>query len=103
LLENCESRGHQRQTARMKRRGDARDHDARPALAPVDGWRHPHTSGEEIAETAEAAEANLHAHVGDRVVARRQKVLGPLNPGANAVLMRCLAEERLKLTDEMER
>src|SRR6188474_2793210 len=79
LLENCESElrqrtssgnregavrepGHQAQAPwRERRRQPGRHLHQGPPGSPVLRWRDPHTTGEQIAEAAEAGEADLHA------------------------------------------
>jgi hypothetical protein len=104
LLENCEGRTHQRETPRRQlRRKHPGNLHARANLPPVDRRRAAHPAGKQVAETPEARKANLHAHVGDGVVAQRQEMLGSVEPRFDTKLVWRLAEHRLELTDEMER
>ena len=58
---------------------------------------------EEVAETAQAFEADFHTDLGHRMVALREQELGVIQPGPDTKLMGCEAENRFKLADKMER
>jgi hypothetical protein len=104
LLENCERRTHQRETPRFQLRWKYPGNlHARANLPPVDRRRTAHPASKQVAETPEARTANLHAHVGDGVVAQRQQILGSVEARVDTKLVRRLAEHSLELTDEMKR
>jgi len=81
-------------------RGGQVDEDAGAAL--VDGGRDADAAGEEIAEAAEAGEADLHADIGDGAAAAREQELGAVDAGLDAVLVGSDAEEEFELADEVE-
>ena len=68
----------------------------------IRGWRLAHSAREEDAEAAQAREADFHADLGDRVLARREQMPGELESRCLSKLMRRLAEHRLELPNEMK-
>src|SRR5215470_7376217 len=104
LLENCERLLHQREAARkqLSRRGSWHDHQGTRTLS-VDRRAHPDAALKQIAEAADAREPDLHTDVGHRTAFESQQISGALDAGVNAELLRCLAEHRAKLPNEMKR
>jgi hypothetical protein len=97
-------RAHQAQASRREVNGTLSRHcHQRPNAASVFRWRLADALREEFAEAAEAREANLHADVGDRVLAAGQERFRELDPRGDAELMRRDAEHGFELTDEMKR
>jgi hypothetical protein len=85
------------------RRQDARDRHHRTDTAAVRGRRYPYAPREQIAEAAQAGEADFHAHVGHRVLAHRKQFLRAVESCLHSILVRRPAEEGVKLPDEVKR
>jgi hypothetical protein len=104
LLGNCgERRAHQREASgRELSRHRAADAHQRTDASPIDRRRNADAAGEEEAEAAEAGEADFHADVGDREVADGQQLPRPIQPCADAELVRRLAEHGVEGPREMK-
>jgi hypothetical protein len=94
---------HESQASRCHvRRNDARHGDEWTHATLVRRWCLTHSAREEDAEASEAREADFHADLGDRVLSGCQQLPGEFEPGRLSKLMRCCAEDRLELPDEMK-
>jgi len=58
-------------------------------------------TGEERAEAAETGKADVHADRGHGSTLRREQLLGAIEAHLNSILVRCDAEQRLELSDEV--
>jgi len=72
-------------------------------MALVRRGRHTDPARKKIAEAPQAVEADLHADLGDRMLAPRQQEFGLVQSRLNPKLVRREPEQRLKLPDEVER
>src|SRR5512142_1288513 len=70
-------------------------------MSSIRARRATDTPREPRAEAADAAEADVHADVGDGPLAPRQQPLRTIEPFAQPVLMWRLAEQRGKATDQL--
>src|SRR6185436_16122346 len=77
--------------------------DQRSDSSSISRGRFTNALREECAEAAETGEADLHAHVGHRVLAAGEQRLRELDTRRDAELMRRHSEHGLELPDEMKR
>ena len=110
LLENCGpkrgswQRRHQAEAPGPEMADIPAGHrDERPDASTVGRRRLADSLREQRAETAQTREADLHTHVGDRVLATGEQCFRELEPRRDAELMRCDTEHGVELTDEMKR
>lgn len=72
-------------------------------LPPVRRRRNADPARKEIAEAAQAGESNLHANLSDGMLSSGQQEFGLVKTRLNPQLVRCEAEQGLKLPDEVKR
>jgi hypothetical protein len=101
---SCRKATHQAETARKKVRWERAWHlDQNPGFALVGGGRRANAAREEITKAAEAREADLHAYLGDGMLAHGQQEFGPFQTRLDTELVRRKSENGFKLADEIER